>query len=196
MESALKVFFRGVNNMNIQNIFYDLSMNSGGSFDAFYSTLKALDIIKHDTITFRFNETRHTNQTNKKCRFYKIILQPNLTDPEISSKRKLFILQGINTASAGDYFCRIVAANKLGTLVGQNSGEPTIAFSRNYYYTMPNSKIQFSVATALFDFSDYFKHETLHPDVYWDVNHTREFSEQELVDIIEHCKKQNDVQIK
>lgn len=77
----------------------------------------------------------------------------------------------------------------MGTLVGQNSGEPTIAFTRNYSYTMPHSKIQFSVATTLFDFSDYFKHETLHPDVYWDVNHTREFTELELIEIIEQCKK-------
>lgn len=189
LESMLKVFFQGVNNMNMQNIFYDLSMNPGGTFDAFYSALKALDVIKHDTITFRLNETAHIDQTNKKYNPNKIILQPNTADPKIPKESKLFVLQGINTASAGDYFCRIVAENKLGTLVGQNSGEPTIAFTRNYSYTMPNSKIQFSVATALFDFSDYFEHETLYPDVCWDVNHTREFTEQELIDIIEQCKK-------
>lgn len=175
--------------MNIQNIFYDLSMNPGGSFDALYSALKALDIIKHDTITFQLNETKRIDQINKKYNPNKIILQSNMTDEKIPKERKLFVLQGINTASAGDYFCRIVAENKLGTLVGQNSGEPTIAFTSNYGYTMPNSKIQFSVATALFDFSGYFKEETLHPDVYWDVNHTKEFTEQELIDIVEHCKK-------
>ena len=189
LESMLKVFFKGVNNMNIQNIFYDLSMNPGGSFDALYSALKALDIIKHDTITFQLNETKRIDQINKKYNPNKIILQSNMTDEKIPKERKLFVLQGINTASAGDYFCRIVAENKLGTLVGQNSGEPTIAFTSNYGYTMPNSKIQFSVATALFDFSGYFKEETLHPDVYWDVNHTKEFTEQELIDIVEHCKK-------
>ncbi len=189
LESMLKVFFKGVNNMNIQNIFYDLSMNPGGSFDALYLALKALDVIKHDTIIFRLNETKRIDQANKKNNPNKIILQPNNTTPKIPKERKLFILQGINTASAGDYFCRIVAENKLGTLVGQNSGEPTIAFTRNYSYTMPHSKIQFSVATTLFDFSDYFKHETLHPDVYWDVNHTREFTELELIEIIEQCKK-------
>lgn len=157
LESMLKVFFKGVNNMNIQNIFYDLSMNPGGSFDALYSALKALDIIKHDTITFQLNETKRIDQINKKYNPNKIILQSNMTDEKIPKERKLFVLQGINTASAGDYFCRIVAENKLGTLVGQNSGEPTIAFTSNYGYTMPNSKIQFSVATALFDFSGYFK---------------------------------------
>lgn len=188
IESELDLFFKRVNNINIENIFYDLTMNQGGSFDTFYSALKALDIIKHDTITFRIYKTEHTNQVNKKYRLNEIVLQPNMTDQRIPKKRKLFVLQGINTMSTGDYFCRIIAENKLGTLVGQNSGEPTIAFSCNYYYTMPNSKIQFSVATALLDFSDYFNHETLHPDVYWDVNHTREFTELELIDIIEQCK--------
>lgn len=190
VESELDIFFKRVNNINIQNIFYDLSMNQGGSFNTFYSTLRtALNVIKHDTITFRIHKTEHTNQVNKEYRLNEIVLQPNPTDPNIPKERKLFILQGINTMSTGDYFCRIVAENKLGTLVGQNSGEPTTAFSCNNYYTMPNSRILFSVATSLLDFSDYFNYETLHPDLYWDVDHTREFTEHELIDIIKQCKK-------
>lgn len=196
VESELDIFFKRVNDINIKNIFYDLSMNQGGSFNTFYSALKALDIIRHDTITFKIHKIEHINQVNKEYKLNEIVLQPNITNPKIPKERKLFILQGINTMSTGDYFCRIVAENKLGTLVGQNSGEPTIAFSCNNYYTMPNSKIQFSVATALLDFSDHFNHETLHPDIYWDVNHTKDFTEQELIDIIGQYKKKNNVQIK
>lgn len=188
-DNLLEIFFRGVRNMNIKNIFYDLSFNCGGSFSAFYSDLKALDIIKHDTISFRLNKTKRSNQTNKKYRLNETVLLPNNEDSIISKERRLFVIQGVNTGSCGDYFCRIVAENKLGTLVGQNTGEPTVAFTDGLYYTMPNSKIQFIVAEALFDFSDHFKDETLHPDVYWDVNNTREFTEQELIDIINHCNQ-------
>ena len=196
LEDELKIFFKGVNNMHIQNVFYDLSMNSGGTIKTLYSAIKSLNIIKHDNVTFRVNKTERSNQINKRYKSNEIVLQSNMADSTIPKERKLYVIQGINTASGGDYFCRIVAENKLGTLVGQNTGEPTVAFSSSPFHTMPNSKIQFSVATTLWDYSDYFKEETLHPDVYWDVNHTREFSEQELIDIIEHCKKQNDVQIK
>lgn len=188
-DNMLEIFFKCVKNMNIKNIFYDLSMNGGGSFSAFYSDLKALDIIKHDTITFRLNKTKRSNQTNKKYSLNETVLPPNNEDSIISKERRLFVIQGVNTGSCGDYFCRIVAENKLGTLVGQNTGEPTVAFTDGLYYTMPNSKIQFIVAEALFDFSDHFKDETLHPDVYWDVNNTREFTEQELIDIINHCNQ-------
>lgn len=188
-DNMLEIFFRGVRNMNIKNIFYDLSTNCGGTFKTFYSSLKALDIIKHDTITFRLNKTERSNQTNKKYRLNETVLLPNNEDSIISKERRLFVIQGVNTGSCGDYFCRIVAENKLGTLVGQNTGEPTVAFTNSVFYTMPNSKIQFSVAEALFDFSDHFKDETLHPDVYWDVNNSREFTEQELIDIINHCNQ-------
>lgn len=188
-DNMLEIFFKCVKNMNIKNIFYDLSMNGGGSFSAFYSDLKALDIIKHDTISFRLNKTKRSNQANKKYSLNETVLPPNIEDSIISKERRLFVIQGVNTGSCGDYFCRIVAENKLGTLVGQNTGEPTVAFTNSVFYTMPNSKIQFSVAEALFDFSGHFKDETLHPDVYWDVNNTREFTEQELIDIINHCNQ-------
>lgn len=200
LEKKLNEFFKEVNSLNIQNVFYDLTMNGGGIFN-----LKALDIIKHDSVYFKLNVIDRIDQFNKKHKINEIVLYP--TDSvirfnrkhkvsrvvlypnkslNIPIKRKLFVLQGNNTASGADYFCRIVAENKLGTLVGQNTGEPTIGFSYSFTSTMPNSKITFGTATSFCDFSDYFKQETLYPDVYWDVNNCREFTEQELVDIVKY----------
>lgn len=189
LKKKLNDFFKEVDNLNIQNVFYDLTMNEGGDYSVLCKEgVEALNIIEHDSIYLNLNKIERIGQINKKYKVKKALSYPNKSLNFSSPKRKLFILQGINTKSGGDYFCRIVAENKLGTLVGQNTGEPTVAFSSSPFHIMPNSKIQFSVATTLWDYSDYFKEETLHPDVYWDVNHCREFTKEELIEIVEYCK--------
>lgn len=185
----LNDFSRTIDSLNIQNIFYDLTMNGGGDSNVLFKEgIEALNIIKHDSIFLKLNKIERCNQFNQKYKVKKLLSCPNKASNTIPKERKLFILQGSNTKSAGDYFCRIVTENRLGILVGQNTGEPSIAFSSASLYTMPNSKIKFTVATTLWDYSDYFKEETLHPDVYWDVDHSREFSEEELISIIKQCK--------
>lgn len=183
-------FSKAIDSLNIQNVFYDLTMNGGGDVNVFYKEgIEALNIIEHDSIFLKLKKIERCNQFNQKYKVKKLLSCPNKVSNTIPKERKLFIFQGPNTRSGGDYFCRIVAENKLGILVGQNTGEPSVAFSSSSLYIMPNSKIKFSEATTLWDYSDYFKEETLHPDIYWDVNRNGEFTEQELIDIINHCNQ-------
>jgi len=188
-DNVLKKFTEEVNNQNIKCIFYDLSKNRGGQFGGY----EALDIIKHDTVYFRRTEIARHDGFNRKTDINEIVLMPNF-DIVIPQDRKLFVFQSDYTMSRGDYFCRIVKENNLGILVGENTREPTVAFSWTNHYEMPNSKIGFNCATTLVDFSDYFNSETLNPDIYWDIRHNREFTEKELIEIINHYKK--NVQIK
>jgi len=183
-DNTLKKFITEVNNSSIKYIFYDLSKNDGGQCGGY----DALDIIKHDTVYFKRTEIERHDGFNKKSNINDIVLTPNF-DKNIPSDRKLFVFQTSSTKSRGDYFCRIVAENKLGVLVGEDTGEPTVAFSWCLFYTMPNSKIDFSIATTLIDFSHYFNSETLKPDIYWDIHNSREFTEKELNDIINYYKK-------
>ena len=187
--NTLKKFTEEVNTLNIKYIFYDLSKNYGGN----HLGCNALDIVKHDTVYYKRTEIERRDAFNKKTDINEILLLPNF-DSNIPSDRKLFVFQSLATRSNGDYFCRIVAENNLGVLIGENTGEPTVAFSICYFYSMPNSKIEFKIATKLIDFSGYFDSETLNPDIYWDIHHNREFTEKELDDIIEYYKKH--VQVK
>jgi hypothetical protein len=178
-------FIQAVNEQKIKYVFYDLSQNGGGMFHG----MSAFDIVRHDAVYLRLSKIcREGLTTVKKYKVNDMILPPN-HDVNIPKDRKLFVLQGIATESCGDYFCRIVAENKLGVLVGQPTGEPTTGFTMNITYEMPHTKIPFKIATNLWDFSDYFNSETLNPDIYWDINHYREFTEKELMDIINHWKK-------
>lgn len=182
--NTFKEFKKEVNDLKIKYIFYDLSKNGGGEHLGHY----ALDIIKHDIVYFRRAEIERRDGSNRKSDINEILLPPN-SDSTIPPDRKLFVFQSYSTWSGGDYFCRIVAENKLGVLVGEDTGEPTVAFSYCFFHKMPNSEINFSIATKLMDFSGYFDSETLKPDIYWDIHHNREFTEQELLNIINEYKK-------
>jgi hypothetical protein len=183
-EKACNEFFRTVNEQKIKYIFYDLSGNPGGNH---YGT-SALDIVRHDDVYFKLTKIcREGVATVRKYKINERILPPN-HDVNIPEDRKLFVLQGINTESCGNYFCRIVAENKLGVLVGQPTGEPTTAFTWNDTYNLPNTQISFCVAKEFWDFSDYFDSETLNPDMDWDISHSG-FPEKELMNIINQYKK-------
>jgi hypothetical protein len=74
-------------------------------------------------------------------------------------------------------------------LVGRPTSEPVIAFTWTNTYAMPNTQISFNMAKELWDLSAYFSGETLQPDMYCDTNHSMEFTEKELMDIINQWKK-------
>jgi hypothetical protein len=116
-----------------------------------------------------------------------VVLFPNYNN-NIPDDRILFVIQSAVTASAADYFCRTVSQNKLGILVGEPTGELTKTFSSFKEFTMPHTHIYFKVAPFLIDYSDFFKSLTTPPDINWDLKNIKEFTEQELIYII-NCYK-------
>ncbi len=172
-------FSEEVNRQRISYVFYDVSKNGGGNHIGDI----ALNVINHDTIFFKYTMIQRGETGNRKYTASDKILPPH-HDSAIPDDRMLFVIQGPKTMSGGDYFCRLVAENRLGVLVGQNTGEATVTFSLSHDFTMPHSKINFAIASSLMDFSEFFSSETVTPDIYWDVNHNREFTEKELNEII------------
>jgi hypothetical protein len=189
---VLTQFMNEVNNQKIKYIFYDLSKNTGGNA---IGQNRAFDIVRHDTIYHKVTEIKRQNNFNRKYEINDILLKPNHAGI-IPKDRQLFVIIGNMTASMADYFCRVTTKNKLGILVGQDAGEPTKAFSHAYPHTLPNSKFDLQIASTFVDFSDYFDGETLKPDIYYDVHHNREFTEKELMDIINIRKTKAYVQTK
>ena len=181
----LDEFKEEVNKQGIKYIFYDLSMNGGGN----HFGTEAIDIVKHDTVYFKYKATiRVNNTTVNNLTINQIILHSNRDDSNIPDDRILFVLQSALTASGGDYFCRIIAENKLGILVGEPTCELTKTFSYAREFTMPHTGIKFHIASTLVDYSDYFQSLTTQPDIDWDLRTIKEFSEQELMMIINYYK--------
>lgn len=182
----LEEFKKEANRQAIKYIFYDMTLNGGGHH---YGD-EAVDIIKHDKVYFKYTKTTriHGAGVIKERQNRRSVSSPNQDDNNIPNDRILFVLQSALTASSADYFCRIIAENKLGVLVGEPTGELSKTFSVANEYTMPHTAINFRVATVLMDFSDYFKSLTTPPDIYWNVKDIKEFTEQELLNIINAYK--------
>ncbi|MDR2086581.1 MAG: S41 family peptidase [Dysgonamonadaceae bacterium] len=186
ISQEVTAFMDSINKSDIKYLFLDLSLNGGGKrcFDL-------LDIVPHDTI---YESYKAFNKKDPVLKEYRDIVRlPNRNQGVID--RQLFVIQGNNTRSGADYFCRIIKQNNMGVLVGQNTGEPTVDFTFVDFYKTPHTRIEFSVATAYRDYSDSCPDETLHPDMYWDVNyrwsrHSDIFSEKELQSIVKQWNKQ------
>jgi len=180
----LEKFKKEVNEQGIKYIFYDLTLNPGGN----HYGVESLDIIKHGKVYLKYTVTSRINIYVKNKRIKQVVLLPNRNDSNIPDDRILFVLQSALTASGADYFCRIVSENKLGVLVGEPTGELTKTFSYAKEFTMPNTGIRYNMATNLVDYSEYFKSLTTPPDIYLNLKNIKEFTEQELLNII-NCYK-------
>ena len=181
----LEEFKKKVNKQGIKYIFYDLTLNSGGQ----HFGAEAMDIIKHDTVYLKLTETKRIPGAGVvKGKINQIVSFSNLNDNNIPYDRILFVLQSAATASNADYFCRIIAENKLGILVGEPTGELTKTFSSAKECTMPHTAINFQVASIFMDFSEYFKSLTTPPDINLDLKNIKGFTEQELLNIINDYK--------
>jgi hypothetical protein len=187
MESQIAAFRDSINKYDIKHVFVDLSKNTGGVSSLSYPLL---NIFPHDTIFERYTSISKKELINDK-NTYKFVAQLPQLNPYKSKDKQFFVLQGTNTISAANYLCRMIRLNRLGVLVGQPSGEPTREFTGSMTYKMPNTKLTFSVATSLIDFSDYFPQDEKNfpPDMYWDVDYTIDFTEEELVKIVKQWNK-------
>jgi hypothetical protein len=182
----LEKFKKEVNKQAIKYIFYDLTLNGGGN----HLGIEALDIVKHDTVYFRYTATKRIRSAGvQKEKINRAVLCPNGHDSNIPDNRILFVLQSALTASGADYFCRIVSENKLGILVGKPTCELTKTFSyATKDFTMPHIGVDFHVASTFVDYSDFFKSLTTSPDINWNLKNIKEFTEQELINIINYYK--------
>ena len=187
----LEHFLDLVEFFDIKNVFYDVTKNPGGIPIVMRDFCKkAFDIVEHGDVFLKVKSIVRKDGINQACDVEELFVKRN-ENARLPGDRKIYVLQGGYTGSAAKWFCHIVKQNRLGTLVGQPAAEPIVAFTSSPLYTMPHSKVQFTVATVLEDFSEYYgKDETLCPDVYWDVNNTRAFTEEELVKVVEVCRKE------
>ena len=168
--------------MDIQNLFIDVSKNSGGQYT---STYQVFDYLQHDTIFMSSSKIAKKSSVNVYTPYQKELIRLPQRDKRFFDKN-LFVLQGARTFSCGDIFCRIIAQNKLGKLIGTSTSTYTKDFGNVVHLELPNTKIPLSCPTVFWDFSADFKTKTLDPDIYFpDVDYTNEFSEEELLKLIE-----------
>ena len=187
MKAQVAAFRDSVNKYDIKYLFLDLSKNTGGVGSLSYPLF---DIVSHDTIIEKYSAIRKKEFGNRRV-FVNFLASPAKFNLFKKEDKQLFVLQGTNTTSAANYLCRLFKQYQLGILVGQPSGEPTVEFSGSSSFTMPNTELRFIVANDLVDFSEFSPKEEkdFPPDMYWDVDYTIDFEEEELMEIVKQWKK-------
>jgi hypothetical protein len=202
-EPVMKSLLDSLYQLKIDNLFIDVSKNMGGNFEPLYHTF---DFFRHDTLYMGVEKTetqpiesKFKKRVNKllnilqiKTSIYQTVHKPYSQDIIRLANRdsalfagKIFVLQGTRTNSCADLFCRIIRQNKLGVLIGQNTGQ----FTKTYIPAMTNrltpfTQLEFSCAFGYWDFSHDCDTETLEPDIRWDTDYTFRFSEKELNEIM------------
>jgi hypothetical protein len=97
-------------------------------------------------------------------------------------------LQGTRTYSGGDIFCRVIAENKLGVRLGQETSQYGKTFLPSQTQRLVYVNLSLHYAFGFWEF-EKFGDGLLQPDKYWNVDNTYEFSEEELSSMVKSCQK-------
>ncbi|TCN68973.1 S41 family peptidase [Acetobacteroides hydrogenigenes] len=116
---------------------------------------------------------------------YKVSYKERVNANSSGYSGKIFIVQGYNTFSSALDFAYWFKFAKRGTLVGDETGEPTDCFSDALIDTLPNSQLNFMVAQGRFKFPSGNIACGLKPDRYVKIDSDGIFlSDNEVEEII------------
>jgi hypothetical protein len=159
---------------NIENLFIDVSKNMGGDVVVLS---RFLDYFQHDTLFCRHKWKGKLPDNHTEVYPDNIASHPQKDESLFDGK--IFVLQGTRTYSGGDMFCRIMAENKLGVRFGQETSQYGKSFLPAKSTGLSYVNLSFNCAFGLWEY-ECFDDALLQPDMYWDVDNTYEFSEEEL----------------
>lgn len=178
-KSALKNFFASVRDENIKNVVVDLRRNTGGDSsvtDEFLNYLPVKEYKGYGAVVRVSEEANAQNHSNvlvvKDNKYNKYIINSFLVpvkgpeDKSLTFKGNVFVLISKYTCSAANWFGAIIQDNKLGTLVGEPSGNAPNCYGNILSFTLPNSKINLSMSYKYFERPDKSKKSNaLEPDI-------------------------------
>jgi hypothetical protein len=186
MDVKLKRLFDSLNQFQIKNLFIDVSKNTGGNFGPLYHVF---NFLRHDTLFLDYDKTVKDTLPVE-------ISTPNHRDtvglPKFDENLfngNIFVLQGTQTFSGGDLFCRIVRQNNLGVLIGRNASQYTKTYIPAHGFSLPYTRLVASIAFEYWDFSKTCNTETTVPDMQWETDNKFDFSENELNEILSAWEK-------
>ena len=180
LSDSLKVY-------NINNLFIDVSKNSGGSLELLpllFSYFQHERVFFHPRIIYR----EIPPITSAAVPNLSVISEPVKNDSLFNGK--LWILQGTRSYSGGDIICRIMKQNRLGVRIGQKTSQPGKTYIPCVSRRLPYSSLDFNCAFGYWEFQGGGT-EFLEPDMFWDVDDTFDFSETELAAMLDAWQKES-----
>ncbi|WIV13446.1 S41 family peptidase [Proteiniborus sp. MB09-C3] len=147
-------FFHDIKKDRIEKAVIDLRKNSGGNAVVIGEFLQYINVEKVELL----NDVWFSNSINE---------QTDLFNGEI------YVLTSKETFSAAHGFAGVFKNNNIGLIVGEPTGNATLAYGNAPRCELPNSKIEFNVATDIFKIPNKGAYSnTLEPDIY--ITYTRQ----------------------
>lgn len=175
-KNKLKDFFTEVKKRNIRHVAVDVRKNGGGNSQVVDEFLSYLDIRKYKGYSSEVrysNATAQQRNTSKNKGYRKPMLRFNTRrnkkcpNSELVFNGKLYILVSVETFSSANWFAVIVKDNKLGTVIGEPTGNQPTSYGDVLGFQMPNTGFRF-----ICSFKKWIRPETsndpedgLYPDV-------------------------------
>ncbi|UCC21621.1 MAG: hypothetical protein JSW23_07325 [Planctomycetota bacterium] len=151
-KEKLKAFFGEVRKHNVQHVAVDVRKNGGGSSQVIDEFLSYLNIKRYRRFSMEVRYSRATakqSNTHKDRGYDKPLFRFNTSDnrkcpnPELIFNGKLYILVSAETFSSGNWFAVIVKDNKLGTVIGEPTGNQPTSYGDVLSFQMPNTGFRF-----------------------------------------------------
>jgi len=152
-KEKLKSFFAEVKKHNIQHVAVDVRKNGGGNSQVIDEFLSYLNIRKYKRFSMEVRYSKATKErynTPKDKGYDKPLFRFNTRDnrkcpnAELIFDGKLYILVSAETFSSGNWFAVIVKDNKLGTVIGEPTGNQPTSYGDILQFQMPNAGFRFS----------------------------------------------------
>lgn len=154
--NTLHSFFSEVAENKIKNIAVDLRRNHGGNSGVImeFLTYFNIDKFKRWGVEMRFSsETAETKEaTNNKLQKDYVKTEPGnysnkklRKDSKLLFKGNLFVMTSMQTFSSAATFATVIKDNRLGTIIGEPTGNAPSIFGELLGFNLPNSEFAFSV---------------------------------------------------
>lgn len=178
----LKDFFKEVKEKDIKNIAVDLRNNTGGNSMVINKFIKNLDVDKYSDfggVYTRFSkeaseERGHLRNWGSYENKGGQSKNHKVEDNNLIFNGKVYILTSNITFSSANDFATTFKDNKIGTLIGEPTGNAPTSYGDILMFQLPNSKFNMSISYKKFFRVDRSKDDEqyLEPDIL--VNTTRE----------------------
>lgn len=173
-KTFLNNFFEEVYKENIKNIAIDVRNNMGGDARVIDEFIKYLDIKQYKSFsgTMRYSKEAmeqrgYDKDSGMKTFDSKVVKNEKIEDKNLIFKGKVYILTSNITFSSANWFGVIFKDNKLGTILGEPTGNAPSSYGDILSFQTPNAKLVFSVSHKKWIRPDKEKNDdnTLFPDI-------------------------------
>ena len=152
-KNKLKDFFTEAKKHNIQHVAIDVRNNNGGNSMVVDEFLSYLKLKKYKTFSaeIRYSKATAKQRNTPQDKGYKKPLfrlntryNRKCPYPELIFNGKLYVLTSAKTFSSANWFAVIVKDNKLGTVIGEPTGNAPTSYGDILMFQMPNTGFRFS----------------------------------------------------